>query len=160
MLCGGRFATRLLATCHLLHVVVGLIGRWAIATAATLVIPIRRGRAMIRMGGTGGIGGLGGNRSCGRNRNCSDKHFHFSFSRRLFGFKLLETGVEADLLRWVRFPRGGEKVVMRGFAEDGSHRPSFWALVAKLPGRLPPNVTCSPSDCRGTIRLRRLSCAG
>src|SRR3546814_2328642 len=117
MLCGGRFATRLLATCHLLHVVVGLIGRWAIATAATLVTPIRRGRAMIRMGGTGGIGGLGGNRSCGRNRNCSDKHFHFSFSRRLFGFKLLETGVEADLLRWVRLPRGGEKVVMRGFAE-------------------------------------------
>src|SRR3546814_13366282 len=94
MLCGGRLATRLLATCHLLHVVVGLIGRWAIATAATLVTPIRRGRAMIRMGGTGGIGGLGGNRSCGRNRNCSDKPFHFSFSSRLFGFKLLETGVD------------------------------------------------------------------
>src|SRR3546814_12505294 len=116
---GSRFASRVLATFRRLQGFVGMMCRRAVATAATLVTPIRRGRAMSRMGGTGGIGGLSGNRSCGRNRNCSDKHFHFSFSRRLFGFKLLETGVEADLLRWVRFPRGGEKVVMRGFAEDG-----------------------------------------
>src|SRR3546814_18985805 len=88
MLCGGRFATRLLATCHLLHVVVGLIGRWAIATAATLFTPIRRGRAMIRMGGTGWICVLGGNRRCGRYRNCRDKSFHFFFSCRLFVVKL------------------------------------------------------------------------
>src|SRR3546814_14568517 len=93
MLSGGLVATRLLANRHLLHVV-GLIGRRAIATAAIFGAPIRRGRAMI---GMDGIGGLRGNWGCGRNRNCGDKHFHCFFSRRLFGFKLLETGVEADL---------------------------------------------------------------
>src|SRR3546814_17024608 len=64
MLSGGRVATRLLATRHLLHVV-GLIGRRAIATAAIFGAPIRRGRAMI---GMDGIGGLRGNWGCGRNQ--------------------------------------------------------------------------------------------
>ena len=154
MLSDGRVATRLLATRHLLHVVVGLIGRRAIATAAALATPIRRGRAMTRMGR---IGGLRGNRGCGRNRDCGDKHFHCSFSRRLFGFKLLETGVEVGSSRWVRFPRGGEKVVMRRSAEDGSHRPAFAALRAEPPRRRLHNRSCRPMACRGPIVCRGMS---
>src|SRR3546814_20924687 len=115
MLSVGRVSTSLLVYLHLLLVVFGLICRRAIATAAALATPIRLGRAMTRMGR---IGGLRGNRGCGRNRDCGDKHFHCSFSRRLFGFKLLETGVEVGSSRWVRFPRGGERVVMRRSAED------------------------------------------
>lgn len=100
MLSGGRFAARLLATFHLLGGV-GAIPYPAIATAAALATPIRRGRAMTQMSG---IGGLRGNRGCGRNRNCGDKHYHCSFSRRLFGFKLLEAGVEADLSHQAQCP--------------------------------------------------------
>src|SRR3546814_17089367 len=79
MLSGGRVATRLLATRHLLHVV-GLIGRRAIATAAIFGAPIRRGRAMI---GLDGIGGLRGTWGCGRNHNCGEQQFNCFFSRRL-----------------------------------------------------------------------------
>src|SRR3546814_14864719 len=92
MLSDGRVATRLLATRHLLHVVAGLLGRRAIATAAALATPIRCGRAMTRQGW---IGGHRGQRGCRSNRDCGHTPIHFYFFRSVFGFMHLIRDVVA-----------------------------------------------------------------
>ena len=157
MLAGRRINTRLLATFHLLFAGIGLIGRLVITAAATLALPLRLGSMMLRMIRIRGLRGgrLRGDRGRSRNRNCGDKHFHCSFSRRLFGLKLLETGVEADWSRQAEAPQEAWKAVPQGFAGHGPHRSSSAALSAEPPRRLRCSSPCRPFACRVMSRARR-----